>query len=66
MILKGILCKKMEFFFQSIIQRTVGNAIRPSQQPTVSPNYSQSIKINIGPSEDGTIVPSSHRPTVLY
>ena len=29
-------------------------------------NYSQSIKINIGPSDNGMIVPSTHRPTVLY
>ena len=45
---------------------TVWYALRPSQQPTVSQNYSQSIKINIGPSESGTIVPSTHRPTALY
>ena len=38
-------------------------ALRPSQQPTVSPNYSQSIKINIGPPNGGTIIPSTHRPT---
>ena len=45
---------------------TVWSALRPSQQPNVSPNYSQSIKINIGPSDGGMIVPSTHRPTVLY
>ena len=33
---------------------------------TVSPNYSQSIKKNIGPFDSGTIVPSTHHPTVLY
>ena len=38
----------------------------PIQQPTVSPKYSQSIKVNIGPSDGGTIISSSHRPTVLY
>ena len=45
---------------------TVWYALRPSQQPTVSPNYFQSIKINIGPSDGGTIVTSTHHPTVLY
>ena len=29
-------------------------------------NYSQSIKINIGPSDGEMIVTSTHRPTVLY
>ena len=33
---------------------------------TVSPNYFQSIKINIGPSDIGRIVPSTHRPSILY
>ena len=37
--------------------------IEESQQPTVSPNYSQSIKINIGTSDGRTIISSSHRPT---
>ena len=45
---------------------TIWYALRPSQQGTVSRNYSQSIKINIGPSDGGTIVPSSHCPNVLY
>ena len=31
----------------------------------VSPNYSQSIIINVGSSDRGTIIPLSHRPTVL-
>ena len=44
---------------------TVWYALRLSQQPTVSLNYSQSIKINIGPSDGGTIISSSRRPTVL-
>ena len=46
---------------------TLYQQLRPSQQTTVSPNYSQSIKVNIGPSSSGgTIIPSSHCPTVLY
>ena len=49
--------------FHSLL--TVWYSLRPSQQPTVSPIYSH-IKINIGPSEGGTIIPSSHRPTILY
>ena len=44
---------------------TVWNALGLSQQTTVSLNYSQSIKINIGPSDGGTIISLSHRPTVL-
>ena len=32
---------------------------------TVPPNYSQSIQIIIGPSDGGTIISSSRRPTVL-
>ena len=31
-----------------------------SQQTTVLLNYSQSIKINVGPSDGGTIISSSH------
>ena len=42
---------------------TVWYALRPSQQHTLLPNYSQSIKTNIGPSEGRTIIPSSHCPT---
>ena len=42
------------------------NALGLSQQTTVSLNYYQSIKINIGPSDGGTIISSSRRPTVLY
>ena len=45
---------------------TVWYALRPIQHTTVSLNYSQSIKINIGSSDIGTIIPSTHRPTVLY
>ena len=45
---------------------TVWCALRPNEQPTVSLNYSQSIKINVRPSDGRTIVPSTHRPTVLY
>ena len=36
-------------------------ALRPSQQPTVSLNYSQSIKKIIGLSDRRTIIPWSHR-----
>ena len=45
---------------------TVWYALRSSQQPTVSLNYSQSIKINSAPSNGGTIIMATHRPTVLY
>ena len=45
---------------------TVWYALRLSQQPTVSLNYSQSIKINMAPSDGGTIISSSNRPTVIY
>ena len=44
---------------------TVWNALGLSHQTTVSLSYSQSIKINIGPSDGGTIISSSRRPTVL-
>ena len=44
---------------------TVWNALGLSQQTTVSLNYSQSIKINIGPSDGGTIIWLSRRPIVL-
>ena len=44
---------------------TVWNALGLSHQTTVSLNYSQSIKINIGPSDGGTIISSSRRPTLL-
>ena len=45
---------------------TVWNALGLSQQTTVSLNYSQSIKINIGPSDDGTIILLFCCPTILY
>ena len=44
---------------------TVWNALGLSQQTTVSLNYPQSIKINIGPSDGGMIISSSRRPTVI-
>ena len=44
---------------------TIWNALELSQQTTVSLNYSQSIKINIGPSDGGTIISLFRRPTVL-
>ena len=40
--------------------QTVWHTLRPSQQTTVSLNYSQSIKIIIRPSDSGTIIPLSH------
>ena len=45
---------------------TVWYALRPKQQPTVSPNYSQSIKLNIGPSDSETIIPWTHHLSILY
>ena len=45
---------------------TVWYALRLSQQPTVSLNYSQSIKINMAPSDGGIIISSSNLPTVIY
>ena len=58
-----IFCNLKEIKFNSLL--TVWNALGLSQQTTVSLNYSQSIKINIGPSDGGTIISSSRRPTVL-
>ena len=37
-----------------------------TKSATVTPNYSQSIKINFGPSDAKTIVQSTHPPTVSY
>ena len=45
--------------------KKVWYALRPNQQTTVSPNYSQSIKIIIAPSDNGKIFPSTNRPSVL-
>ena len=56
------LGKKMEFYFRS-------NSVMFEMlyvKITEPLNYSQSIKIKIGPSDSGTIIPSTHRPTVLY
>ena len=44
---------------------TVWYVLRPSQQPTFLPNYSQSIKINIGLSHGGLIISSSHCSTKI-
>ena len=44
---------------------TVWCALRPSQQPTVSLNYSQSIKKNIRRWDDHTIVQSFHLITYI-
>ena len=60
------LCKKLILFFKKILKRTVWYALGPSQQANVSPNYSQFIKINIGPSDGRTIISSSNRPMVIY
>ena len=58
-----IFCNLKKIKLNSLV--TVWNALGLSQQTTVSLNYSQSIKINIGPSDGGTIISSSRRPTVL-
>ena len=58
-----IFCNLKKIKSNSLV--TVWNALGLSQQTTVSLNYSQSIKINIGPSDGGTIISSSRRPTVL-
>ena len=58
-----IFCNLKRIKSNSLV--TVWNALGLSQQTTVSLNYSQSIKINIGPSDGGTIISSSRRPTVL-
>ena len=42
---------------------TVWSALSLSQQSTVSQNYSQSIKINLGPSYGGKMVPSFVNPS---
>ena len=59
-----IFCNLKKIKSNSLV--TVWNALGLSQQTTVSLNYSQSIKINIGPSDGGTIISSSRRPTVIY
>ena len=56
-----IFCKEIKS--NSLL--TVWNALGLSQQTTVSLNYSQSTKINIGPSDGGTIISSSRHPTAL-
>ena len=53
--------KNMEFYFQSNCPMS-----KSLNHCTVTLNYSQSIKINIGPSDGGAIIPLTHRPTVLY
>ena len=59
-----IFCNLKKIKSNSLV--TVWNALGLSQQTTVSLNYSQSIKINIGPSDGGMIISSSHRPTIVY
>ena len=44
---------------------TVWYALRPSQQPNVTRNYSESIIINIRPSYSRIIVSTTHHPMVL-
>ena len=48
------------YYFKKTSLLTVWYTLRPSQQATVSLNYSQSIRIIIGPWDGGTIIPSSH------
>ena len=60
------LCKKRNFIFKVILYWTVWNALSQTHWATVSLNYSKSIKINIGPSDGGTIVPSAHHHIVFY
>ena len=62
-ILFFIFCNLKEIKSNSLV--TVWNALGLSQQTSVSLNYSQSIKINIGPSDGGTIIWLSRRPIVL-
>ena len=57
-----IFCNLKKIKSNSLV--TVWNALGLSHQTTVSLN-SQSIKINIGPSDGGTIISSSRCPTVL-
>ena len=59
-----IFCNLKKIKSNSLV--TVWNALGLSHQTTVSLNYSQSIKINIGPSDGEMIISSSRRPTVLY
>ena len=58
-----IFCNLKKIKSNSLV--TVWNALGLSHQTTVSLNYSQLIKINIGPSDGGTIISSSRRPTIL-
>ena len=58
----------VDTFGQKIIKNNnyYWNALSQSHRATILLNYSQSIKINIGPSDGRTIVPTTHHPTVLY
>ena len=47
--------------FQILSEQNQDNMLSQSHWTTDSMNYSQSIKINIGPSHGGTIIPSFHR-----
>ena len=51
--------RKIKFYYQSYSVMNSLNALSHF-------NYSQSIKIDIGPADGGTIVLSTHNPTVLY
>ena len=62
-VLYRIVCYLKKIKSTSLV--TVWNALGLNQQTTVSLNYSQSIKINIGPSDSGTIISLSRRLTVL-
>ena len=64
---------KLNSFLQNCEHQTPGQQafVQANQQTSVlyfrlSDFYSQSIKIMIGPSDGGTIVPSTHRPIILY
>ena len=63
-ILFFIFCNLKEIKSNSLV--TVLYALRLSQQPTVSLNYSQSIKVNMAPSDSRTIISSFNRPIVIY
>ena len=59
-----LLCIISFYSLNSNSLLTVWSSLSLSQQSTVTPNYSQSIKINLGPS--WTIIPCIHRSILLY
>ena len=62
----GIFLQLINKYVKSNSFLTIWYDLRPSQQPTVWPKYSQSIKTNFGASDGRMIILSSHRPTILY